>query len=112
MRSTLYRYKFDGSVPMPEIEASLHLAILAAEGLFGESKVRMDCAYSIDEKRRVCVVDGSNEVGRCICQIFTGYLTKEFDPDSFRVRRVKPRATETPPSGAALPQKTAAQAVA
>lgn len=86
MQSNVYRYVFGESVPMEEAEATLHLAILAAESLFGESTVRMDAAYSIDEGRRICVVDASNEVGRCICQIFTGYLTREFGRGAFQVR--------------------------
>ena len=86
MKPTIYRYVFEGSVPMDEAEATLHLAILAAESLFGVSTVRMDAAYSIDEQRRVCVVDASNDVGRCICQVFTGYLAREFGESAFHVR--------------------------
>ena len=88
MQSAIYRFEFDKPVSMTDVETTLHLAVLGAEGLFGESSVRMDGAYSIDEQRRVCIVDARNEVGRCICQIFTGYLRKEFGSDAFTVRRV------------------------
>ncbi len=81
-----YRYVFHDAVPIAEAEATLHLAILAAQSLFGEARVRMDASYSIDEQRRVCVVDASNDVGRCVCRIFTGYLTREFGDSAFRVR--------------------------
>jgi len=86
MRSDIYRYVFNDSVPIEEAEATLHLAILAAESLFGESRVRMDEAYSIDEGARVCVIDATSEVGRSICRIFTGYLIREFGQDRFTVR--------------------------
>ncbi len=86
MESAVYKFVFDHSVSMEEAEATLHLAVLAAESLHGESTVRMDAAYSIDEEHRICVIDGNNEVGRCICRIFTGYLTREFGADAFRVR--------------------------
>ena len=82
----IYRFEFDEPVPMTDVETTLHLAILGADAMFGESSVRMDGAYSIDERRRVCIVDARNEVGRSICQLLTGYLTKEFGPDAFRVR--------------------------
>ncbi|MCK4873630.1 MAG: hypothetical protein KAS72_12985 [Phycisphaerales bacterium] len=88
MRSDIYRYIFNETVPVEEAEATLHLAILAAESLFGESRVRMDASYTIDESSRVCVIDGSSEVGRSICRIFTGYLIREFGADGFTVRRV------------------------
>ena len=88
MQPEIYRFEFDEPVPMTDVESTLHLAVLGAEGLFGEASVRMDGAYSIDEKRRVCVVDARNEVGRSICQIFTGYLGREIGGDTFRVRAV------------------------
>ena len=86
MQGAIYRFIFDKSVSMADAETTLQLAILGAESLFGESMVRMDAAYSIDEARRVCVVDASNEVGRCICRVFTGYLAREFGGDAFSVR--------------------------
>ncbi len=89
MESKIYHFEFDDSVPMEEAESTLHLAIMAAECVFGEPAVRMDAAYSIHEQNRVCVVDASHEVGRCICKVFTGYLVKEFGADSFTVRRIK-----------------------
>ncbi len=112
MQPAIYRFEFDEPVSMTEVENTLHLAVLGAEGLFGESNVRLDAAYSIDERRHVCVVDARNEVGRSICQLFTGYLAKELDPEAFRVRRVQPRAAEAPASEAALRQGSAAQAAA
>ncbi len=91
MQSAIYRFEFEESVSMTDVETTLHLAILGAQGLFGESSVRMDGAYSIDEQRRICVVDARNDVGRCICQIFTGYLAKEFGDEAFSVRPVAQR---------------------
>lgn len=99
MPSEIYRYTFDESVSMSDAESTLQLAILAAESLLGESIVRLDAAYSIDEQRRVCVVDASTEVGRSICRIFTGYLTREFGDHAFQVRPVqgrKPNAVAVP----------------
>ena len=89
MQPAIYRFDFDASVSMPDVETTLHLAILGAEGLFGASTVRMDAAYSIDEGQRVCVIDARNDVGRSICQLLTGYLTKELSPDAFTVRPVR-----------------------
>lgn len=94
MQPAIYRFEFDEPVSMTDVETTLHLAILGAEGLFGESSVRMDGAYSIDERRRVCIVEARNEVGRSISQLFTGYLLKELGPDAFHVRRVEPRSVE------------------
>ena len=88
MQAAIYRFEFEETVSMPDVETTLHLAILGAEGLFGASTVRMDAAYSIDIEQRVCVIDARNDVGRSICQLLTGYLTKELSPDAFTVRPV------------------------
>lgn len=99
MTKAIYRFEFDKTTSMPDVETTLHLAILGAEGLYGESSVRLDAAYSVDEERRVCVIDARNEVGRSICQLLTGYLAKELGPDAFRVRPVR-QASQSP-----VPQK-------
>ena len=89
MKSDIYRFTFAAPIDIAEAEATLHLAILATESLFGESRVRMDAAYTINEDARVCVIDASTEVGRSICRIFTGYLIREFGQDQFAVRAVE-----------------------
>ena len=88
MQPAVYRFSFDEPTSTADIEATLHLAILGAESIHGESTVRMDAAYSIDEAQRICVVDARNDVGRCICKVFTGYLTREIGGDAFGVRPV------------------------
>ncbi len=94
MSTGSYRFTFIESISMPDVEATLYLAIIGAEALYGESTVRMDSAYSIDKQSRVCVVDARNEVGRCIAQIFTGYLTRELGNALFTVRAVAAHCNE------------------
>jgi len=89
VKSEIYRYRFSKGFPMLEVEQSLHLAILAAECLHGESRVRMDAGYSISEEKRAIVVDAGTQVGHDICRIFTGFAIKEFGEDAFKVRRAE-----------------------
>lgn len=91
MRSTVYRFRFKRRVPLAEAEATLQLAILAAESLFGMARVRMDGAYLMDERRRVCVVDATSKIGLAICRMFTGLLLHEFGEDAIEVHRTTPR---------------------
>lgn len=86
MPTNVFRFNFGDAVSMEEAEASLHLAIIAAEGLFGESVVRMDASYHLDQPQRVIVVDASNEVGNAIARIFTRLAICEFGEDAFSVR--------------------------
>jgi hypothetical protein len=88
MISQLYRYAFLADVPIDEVEASLLLAILSTQSLHGESQVRLDAAHFFDRDRRACVIDGSTPVGQDLNRLFTGFLSREFGEDSFRVERV------------------------
>ena len=88
MNRELYRYNFDSKVPIRDVEESLLLAVLAAESLHGRSLVRLDASFCLDSHKRSCVVDAATEVGRAIARIFTGFLTREFGEEAFKVERV------------------------
>ena len=94
MAKDVYRYVFDEGVPVEDAEESLLLAVLATECLHGESRVRLDAGYFFDKVKRACVVDATTDVGRDICRIFTGFVSREFGEDSFRVERVEGAAEE------------------
>ena len=89
MSTTAYRYRFGKKVNLQEAEETLLLAILAAEGLFGEARVRMDAGYVIDSRLRALVVDASTDVGQAVNGIFTSLALREFGRDAFNVRRVE-----------------------
>jgi hypothetical protein len=50
----------------------------------------------LDKKRRSCIVDATTEIGRDIARIFTGFLTREFGEDVFKVERVANNKATTP----------------
>ena len=80
--------EIDARVPLLEAEMSLHLAMFAVEGLFGQARLRLGMSYHLDEPRRAIFVDGTNEVGGAVVRIFTNLLIREFGEDSFVVRPV------------------------
>lgn len=84
-----YRYKFGMGVSLCDAEDTLLLALLAAEGIYGECRVRMDAAYAVDEALGAIVVDAATEVGQDVCGMFTAFLTRQFGPRAFRVRRIE-----------------------
>ena len=84
-----YRYRFADQDDLREAGRSLLLAILAAKGLFGGARVRMDAGYAVDPSILVLVVDGSTQVGQAINRILTAFLSLEFGPDGFDVLRVQ-----------------------
>ncbi len=88
MPTEIHRYSFDPAIVFEDVEASLLLAIFAAESLHGESQVRLDAAHAVDAEQRSCVIDASTQVGRDINRLFIGFVLREFGPDSFHVERV------------------------
>ena len=85
------RYRFQ------DVEESLLLAVLATESLHGRALIRLDASFCLDAGKRSCVVDAATEVGRAIARIFTGFLTREFGEEAFKVERI---AAESPISPA------------
>ena len=88
MNRELYRYNFNATVPLRDVEASLLLAVLATESLHGRALVRLDASFCLDTGKRSCVVDAATDVGRAIARIFTGFLTREFGEEAFKVERI------------------------
>jgi hypothetical protein len=88
MSALAYRFKIDPLVPLAEAEMSLHLALIALEGLFGPSGIRLDAHYRTEEGERAIVVDGSTRVGRALVRVFTTLLSREFGDERFVVRRL------------------------
>jgi hypothetical protein len=101
MPKEIYRYKFTEGVSLRDVEETLLLAVLAAESLHGQSRVRLDAGYSIEKDKPTCVIDAATDVGRDISRIFTGLAIREFGEDAFQVERIegapKPPQAEVAP---------------
>lgn len=84
----VYRYVFAAAVDLPDVEATLLLAVLAAEALHGEAAVRLDAGHAFDATRRRCAIDATTAVGRSLNRLFAGFLRHEYGADAFSVERV------------------------
>lgn len=85
MFAGIFRYSFDEDVPIEEVELTLHLAIFAAEGLFGKPRVAMEFRYEVQPLDNHIDVDGETEVGVAVARIFAGLLLREFGDSAFRI---------------------------
>ncbi len=102
MSDTVFRFSFRAGIDLTEVEATLQLAIVAAEGLFGEARVRMEVAYHVDAPRSMILIDGRTGAGDAVVRIFTAFVTREFGEDAFHVRRTsQPIASQPEPAAAA-----------
>lgn len=101
MSHSLYCYRFAPEVPLEEIEATLLLALFAAESLHGEAQVRLDASHCLDKEQRACTIDAGTPVGQDFNRLFTGFVAREFGADAFQVERVADEAVARTPEVAA-----------
>jgi hypothetical protein len=81
------RFRFHQHIEPERLERQLALAIVVAECVYGNARVRLDVAYLLENDR--LVIDVSNKVGEYVAQVFTGLITRQLGEDSFTVERVK-----------------------
>lgn len=96
MSSRIYRFTFPPEIPFEEAQSSFLVARIAAEGIFGQARLRLDLSYEVDPTARSIVADAENEVGGAIAEIFASLLIREFGADAFQV-------TLQPATGALAP---------
>lgn len=94
MTANLYRYTFDESVPIGDIESALLLAIWGCEALHGEAQTRLDVAHYFDPTELACVIDAGTRVGRDFNRLFTGLVRREIGEDAFHVERIQAQPQE------------------
>ena len=87
-----YKYQFKKHIDLRDVEDTLFLAILAAEGLFSEALVTMNSNYQQDRDAGTITLDADTLVGQIVNTIFTTYIIKEFGSDGFTVQRLKKEA--------------------
>jgi hypothetical protein len=92
MPRVVYRITFESDVQIAEVERLLVQAASIVESLYGIALARLEAAHALDVAARVVVMDGSTDVGRDFCKVFTGFALREFGPDSFCVRRAARRS--------------------
>ena len=96
MPHDVYRYSFDGAIPMHDIRSLLFLARLFAEG------EGLDVPFVLDEEKHACAVDASAPAGRGVARIFTELLIRELGHDAFEVETLgRDAGTEPPERGTA-----------
>jgi hypothetical protein len=61
------------TVPMEEVEATLKLARLAVESLYGAGRVALEARYFVKRKLHQVLIDTSTDVGRTLALIVGGY---------------------------------------
>lgn len=81
------KFTFQDGIDQEFIEEKIATAIITAECVYGQAKVRLHAAYSVSNNK--VVIDISSDVGEHIAQVFTGLVTKELGELQFTVDRIR-----------------------
>ena len=85
MNPTQYQFRFGTTVKMTDVEETMALAVIAAEGLHGRARVQLDGQCETSRDGRTCTVNADTAVGRDIARIFTEILNLEIGESAFSV---------------------------
>jgi hypothetical protein len=78
---------FAPGVSMDEVSATLDLAVLAAQSLYGVERLQLDADWHVDAAARTVAVDTAPAAGRTLAMILLGYVRREFGDAAVRVTR-------------------------
>ena len=83
----VYRFIFDPSVEMRDIEHLLDLSIAAMTALSGEAAVRLGFAYSVAPQHRSVAMEVRSESGMNVAMVFVGLSILAFGGDRVSAER-------------------------
>lgn len=85
MHTTDITFKFSQPVSMPSVEDTVLLALLAAGGMYGQPRVRLESGYRLDAQARTVTVEAHTEVGRSVAQIASEFFARELGAGAFTI---------------------------
>ena len=86
MNSSMIECAFCGAVDIAEAEELIHLAIIAAGGLYSEPRLRTATRYRINPIRGTLQIDTGTPEGESVGHIFLALADRAFEPDAYTLR--------------------------
>lgn len=84
MVRTVYKFTFDDSIAMDDVERILALSTIPVESIHGESAMLIDGRFAVNKRRRTCLIDAESQLGNNLARVFAGFLNVRAG-GSFRV---------------------------
>jgi len=85
MTKSEFRFQIGEGASMPAVEDSLLMSVIAAEGIHGRAKVKLQARFNVDLGQRICTINADNQVGGDIAKIFVEFLLLDNGDDAFRI---------------------------
>ena len=87
MIRSIYRFSFDKTVSMDDVEKALALSTIVIEAIYGESAMRIDGIFSVDSKARTCIIDRQTDLGCDLAKVLIGFLRLSMNDGSYDVEQ-------------------------
>lgn len=84
----VYRFSFDPSVDIRDVEYVLDLSIAAMTAMSGEAAVRLGFAYSVAREHHSVAIDVRSEIGMNVVLVFVGLSILSFGGDRVSAERL------------------------
>lgn len=84
----IYRYTFAGLSPFEDIMRTLDLALVAVQGIHGESRARLDVRFADDPDKRTIVIDNDTHAGEDLNLVFVAFVRRQFMDAAVHIERL------------------------
>ena len=85
MEQVICCYRFKPHVPLQDVQETLLLAVLAAEGLHGPAIQEANLCYGVNADLHALAICAGDKAGRDVVRIFTNFVRREFGGDALDV---------------------------
>ncbi len=89
MADQLIECAFARLADVQEAEELVHLAFIAACGIYSEPRLRMTTRYKCCEETRIIQIDTGTPEGESVGAIFIAFADRAFDLDSYTLKTIQ-----------------------
>jgi hypothetical protein len=89
METKRFKFQFTDKAGFNEVVATLGLARIAAESLYGVDRVDFEFGYAVNEKLRVVLITTTGQAGYDLVVMFHGFARLEFGRSSMTMTQPK-----------------------
>ena len=75
MIRSIYRFSFDKTVSMDEVEQALALSTVAVESIHGEQAMMIDGKFTVLKRARICLIDAETQLGCDLARVLAGFMS-------------------------------------
>ena len=75
MIRSIYRFSFDKTISMDDVEKALALSTIAVESIHGEQAMMIDGKFAVLKRARTCLIDAETQLGCDLARVLAGFMS-------------------------------------